>query len=88
MIDKWRRCVERVQNKDENLDYYFHEKVKLCDDLNLKFDEVKEQVLVGLWDRQVCSIMFAKKHFDVNELLHDLHKFKTIEKKETSEFQK
>nr|CAI5831003.1 unnamed protein product [Callosobruchus analis] len=39
---KWRKMVARTQHKGEGLSGYFHEKVKLCKELDLDIRELKE----------------------------------------------
>uniref|UniRef100_A0ABD2WCZ6 Uncharacterized protein n=1 Tax=Trichogramma kaykai TaxID=54128 RepID=A0ABD2WCZ6_9HYME len=63
---------ERIQRKDEPIQQYFHNKVKLCVDLRLSTEEMKEQVLVGLWSRDLFNAMSARTHADVDTLLHDM----------------
>ncbi|XP_043468376.1 uncharacterized protein LOC122502409 [Leptopilina heterotoma] len=63
---------ERSQRKEESTTAYFYEKVKLCCDINLVFEDVKEQVLIGLWSRDLCSSLASKKHSDIDDLVHDL----------------
>ncbi|KAL7304360.1 hypothetical protein TKK_0003160 [Trichogramma kaykai] len=63
---------ERVQRKDEPIQQYFQNKVKLCADLRLSTEEMKEQVLVGLWSRDLFNAMSARTHVDVDALLHDM----------------
>lgn len=69
---------ERSQKKDESISSYFHDKVKLCGDANMSFEDTREQILVGLWDPNLCGPMMARVHDDVDNILHDLLKFTRI----------
>ncbi|CAB0037714.1 unnamed protein product [Trichogramma brassicae] len=71
-VCRWKRMTERTQKKDESLQQYFHNKVKLCADLRLNTQETKEQVLVGLWSKDLFNAMSARSHADVDALLHDM----------------
>jgi len=64
--------VARVQNKDESLSIYFHSKTKMCIDLRLEFRDVKEQVLDGLWSKELCISLMARNHYSLDDLLHDI----------------
>ena len=37
-----------------------------------------EQVLVGLWSRDFCNAMAARKHEDVDKLLHDILEYEMV----------
>nr|CAI5821929.1 unnamed protein product [Callosobruchus analis] len=81
---KWRKMVARTQHKGEGLSGYFHEKVKLCKELDLDIRELKEQVLIGLWSKQMCDAMFGIKHFSVDQLFHDLQEYSQLESERVS----
>lgn len=72
MTERWRRMVERVQKKGESLPAYYHEKVKLCRKVELDFLDTREQVLAGLWSKDLCAAVTARDHRDEDDLLHDL----------------
>nr|CAI5824536.1 unnamed protein product [Callosobruchus analis]CAI5857862.1 unnamed protein product [Callosobruchus analis]CAI5865394.1 unnamed protein product [Callosobruchus analis] len=74
----------RTQHKGEGLSGYFHEKVKLCKELDLDIRELKEQVLIGLWSKQMCDAMFGIKHFSVDQLFHDLQEYSQLESERVS----
>ncbi|CAB0033512.1 unnamed protein product [Trichogramma brassicae] len=54
-VCRWKRMTERTQKKDESLQQYFHNKVKLCADLRLNTQETKEQVLAYGHFSQDCT---------------------------------
>ena len=70
--EKWKKMQDRVQRKGESVESYFHEKVMICTELNLKFEDTKEQVLVGLFNRNVASRLLHTDHWDLDNLLRDL----------------
>ncbi|CAG9820096.1 unnamed protein product [Phaedon cochleariae] len=73
----WREMEKSVQGR-KSLFSYFHYKVKLCKDLNLDFDEIKEQVVIGLANKQIIPGLLAAAHVDEDALLHDIHEFDRI----------
>ncbi|CAB0033028.1 unnamed protein product [Trichogramma brassicae] len=72
MTTRWKRMTERVQLKGEHIQQYFHSKVKLCLKLNLDAAEIIEQVLIGLWSKDLFSAMSGRVHANVDALLHDI----------------
>lgn len=73
--DKWTRMTSRVQLRNENTYAYFHAKIRLCDDLHLPFEDVKNQVLLGLWSKELCNNVASKVQYDVDKLLADIRLF-------------
>ncbi|CAB0036281.1 unnamed protein product [Trichogramma brassicae] len=69
MTTRWKRMTERVQLKGEHIQQYFHSKVKLCLKLNLDAAEIIEQVLIGLWSKDLFSAMSGRVHANVDALL-------------------
>lgn len=74
----WKNMSSRVQNPKEDLSLYFHEKVQLCNKLNLPFEESKEQIVIGLASRELATMIISKSQFDLKDLLHDLIVFNRI----------
>ncbi|CAB0036842.1 unnamed protein product [Trichogramma brassicae] len=66
MTTRWKRMTERVQLKGEHIQQYFHSKVKLCLKLNLDAAEIIEQVLIGLWSKDLFSAMSGRVHANVD----------------------
>lgn len=64
--------TERSQQKGETLQQYFHSKAKLCGDLGLAINDTKEQILVGLWSRDLYNAMSSRLHGSLDALLHDM----------------
>ena len=72
MTQKWKNMTLRSQGKEEAIASYYHEKIKLCRRLGLSFDETREQVLVGLWSKDLCATVAARIHETEDDLLHDI----------------
>jgi hypothetical protein len=83
---KWRRLTELIQRKGENTHEYFHQKVRYCRDLNLEFDDTKQQIVTGLWSRQACNHLMAQRHTNLKELLADLRSFEEFEAERSENF--
>jgi len=49
--DRWNLMQKRVQQKGEHLVDFFHEKVRLCRELKLIFEEIKDHILQSLFNR-------------------------------------
>ncbi|KAF2903030.1 hypothetical protein ILUMI_03162 [Ignelater luminosus] len=59
--------VQRVQKKNEDVCDYFLEKVRLCKDVRLSFEEIKEQVLEGLWLKDLSVHLLMPAEFNKSE---------------------
>ncbi|KAK9693802.1 hypothetical protein QE152_g33949 [Popillia japonica] len=66
--------ASRVQQRHESTGAYIHEKVKFCWDVGLTLEDTKEQTLIGMWNREVCSVIATIKHSNLDDLLHDMIK--------------
>lgn len=44
----------------------------MCRDLNLDFEGIREQILVGIESRELCAMVSARQHCDIDEVLHDI----------------
>jgi len=51
---------------------YFQLKVRLCRDLSLTFDEVRDHVIQGLHSREMAMYALCRVHRDENDLLADI----------------
>ncbi|KAK9674756.1 Integrase zinc binding domain, partial [Popillia japonica] len=75
----WKTMQLRVQQKQESLSTYFHEKVSYCKELDLPFCETKEQVIIGLWSRDLSNYLMARSHIDEDDLYKDLISYDRVE---------
>lgn len=76
--EKWNEMQKRVQLHRESINVYFHEKVSLCKQLNLDFDEIKEQVIIGLLSKELSQFLMSQNHVDEDELLGDIINYNRI----------
>ncbi|XP_018566986.2 uncharacterized protein LOC108907688 [Anoplophora glabripennis] len=74
----WKEMQSRIQGIKENVSVYFHEKITLCRELNLDFEETKEQVVIGLWSKELANFLITKVHKDENELFKDILHYERI----------
>lgn len=72
MSDKWDLLKSRFQGKHEHLMDYVQDKIKLCRDLKLAFEDTKDHVLEGLYSRELALFIFGRVHTCEMELLRDV----------------
>ncbi|KAL1423547.1 hypothetical protein MTO96_020934 [Rhipicephalus appendiculatus] len=80
VAERWRRMQERVQQRNESTTAYFHSKVRLCQEVNLDFNDTRERIITGLRSRELCNMLLGRTHDDDDDLLHDILEFERIER--------
>lgn len=62
--------TERIHGQNENVNIYeyCHEKVAICKELNLEFDEIKEQVIIGIYHKELANYLISRTHKDEDDL--------------------
>lgn len=75
---RWKTLVARVQNKNENVLDYYHEKVRLCRNLNLGIEDIKEQVMIGVSSKELCQYLLSRDHLNEDSLLSDVINFERM----------
>ncbi|KAK9702032.1 RNase H-like domain found in reverse transcriptase [Popillia japonica] len=75
---KWKKMAGRVQQRHESTSAYFHEKVKYCWDVGLTLEDTQDQIVIGMWNREVCSVITAIKHSNLHDLLHEMIKQESL----------
>lgn len=68
----WKQLTEQRQKRGESTITYAIQRMNLCRRLDLGFLETKQQVLVGLWSRDLYNQLAARSHMDDDDLLDDL----------------
>ncbi|GJQ87150.1 hypothetical protein Trydic_g12509 [Trypoxylus dichotomus] len=58
---------------------HYHEKIKLCKELDPDDKETKEQILIGLCDWNLCYNMSDRCHENLNALKHEMGEYTPIE---------
>ncbi|XP_044745883.1 uncharacterized protein LOC123307582 [Coccinella septempunctata] len=67
-----------VQLHKESINMYFHEKISLCKQLDLDFNETKEQVIIGLISKDLSQFLMSQHHYDEDDLLRDITNYNRI----------
>lgn len=62
----------------ENVSRYYHEKMALCKEIGLDFEECKEQVATGLISRELSTFILSRTHKDEVCLYQDLINYERI----------
>lgn len=74
----WETMRRRVQSSRESISTYFHEKVNLCKQLQLTFNEIKEQIAIGLYSKELSNFIMSKSHWDEDELYRDIIMYERV----------
>ncbi|KAJ8945525.1 hypothetical protein NQ317_005406 [Molorchus minor] len=75
----WKEMQSRkCKIRKKNISVYFHEKISLCREIGLSFEEIKEQVIVGLWSKELANFLITKEHKDEDELFKDVIHYERI----------
>lgn len=75
LVDCMKSLLSRIQNKSETPVEYFHDKARLCREIELPFTETRQQIIEGLHCRELCFYLLARDHKDENSLLSDIVSF-------------
>ncbi|KAJ8964735.1 hypothetical protein NQ314_004666 [Rhamnusium bicolor] len=82
---KWREIVQRVQlPKDVNR--YFHDKVRLCRQLDVDLEEIKEQIAIGLLSEKCAEIISSKFYNNEDDIFKDILTFGRINSEREARF--
>lgn len=85
-VERMKCMMARVQQKNESLVEYFHEKINLRRDLNLSFQEIRQQVIEGLYARELCYYLLSRNHTSEDQLLSDILVFTKINESRGNRF--
>ncbi|XP_023313143.1 uncharacterized protein LOC111693176 [Anoplophora glabripennis] len=75
----WSSMQQRIQKPRESVSLYFYEKLSLCKELELEFSEIKEQIAIGLWSKELSAFIISRTHMDEDELYQDIVKYERID---------
>lgn len=70
--DQWEALQKRQQGRTEHLMEYFQDKVRMCRELNLPFEEVRDYVIQGVYSKELAMYTLGRQHVDENGLLVDM----------------
>ncbi|XP_025421081.1 uncharacterized protein LOC112691141 [Sipha flava] len=75
MVERKKLLISRHQQRNETIVEYFHDKSRMCRELALNFCESKQQIVEGLYSRELCLYLLSRNHANENELLNDIVTF-------------
>lgn len=84
--DCWKEMSRRVQQRNENIREYFHEKIYLCKRVGLSFYEAKIQVLEGLFSKDLSMYLLGRDHRDEDDLLNDMVEYERLDASRATRF--
>ncbi|XP_060846357.1 uncharacterized protein LOC132926022 [Rhopalosiphum padi] len=84
--DCWKEMSRRVQQRNENIREYFHEKVYLCKRVGLSFYESKIQVLEGLFSKDLSMYLLGRDHRNEDDLLNDMVEYERLDTSRATRF--
>ena len=84
LTQRVKRMSERIQLQKEPLEQYYHHKVLLCTDLNMSVDEIKEELAVGLWSKDMCNHLLAKEFDSVAEIYQEMLRYERTDNQRRS----
>jgi len=78
IVDRMKLLIARHQKKGESIIEYFHDKARMCRELSLSFYESKQQIVEGIFSRDLCMYLLSRSHLDENQLITDIVTFTKI----------
>lgn len=85
-VERTKLLIARHQRKGEMIVEYFHDKARMCRELQLNFCETKQQIVEGLYSRELCLYLMSRSHSHENELLNDIVTFTKINDSRSTRF--
>jgi len=86
IVERTKLLIARHQRKSETIIEYFHDKARMCRELELSFCESKQQIAEGLYSRELCLYLLSRSHVHENELLNDIITFMKINDSRNTRF--
>lgn len=78
--------VARSQLKNETTIDYFYDKIRLCSDLELSFEETKTQLLEGFYSQGMITYLLSRQHNDTDSILDDILTYERLNKVRSTRF--
>lgn len=72
LSEKWDKMRRRRQYRNESVVSYYYDKLILCQALKLDQEETKQEILAGLYYRDIAAILAVNKYTDLDILLQDI----------------
>lgn len=73
--EMWDNVKNRRQRENKCIQDYFYDKARLCNNLDLNFEEIREQVATGLLNRDLAVHAMAMESNSVDQVFHGLLRF-------------
>ncbi|CAI6376784.1 unnamed protein product [Macrosiphum euphorbiae] len=80
----WHALVARTQSKNEATIDYFYDKVRLCSELCLSFEETKTQLLEGFYSQSMVTYLLSKHHTETDGMFDDILTYERLYKMRTT----
>lgn len=74
-VDRMELLIARHQKKSESIIEYFHDRARMCRELKLSFGESKQQIIEGLFSRDLCIFLLNRVHIDEKQLITNVVTF-------------
>lgn len=86
---RWKVLAARVQGRNEDILDYYHEKVRMCRDLDLVIEDTKEQLLdgLGVQSKDLFHYLMTRSHINEDALLVDILNFIRVVDNRSARFQ-
>lgn len=84
--EQWRLMEQHMQYRNETHETYIRSKEKLCLQLNLSVDETREEILIGLYSRDLSRTTTNRVHQSINDVVRDVSKYGHLEKARETKF--
>lgn len=79
LTEKWKAMESRNQQRGEDIREYFFEKLKLCRSLGFGLTEIKTQIAVGLWLREISTYLLSQSFSSIDDMLGHIIAVETLE---------
>lgn len=76
--EEWKAMQMCIQKSKEKVSAYLLEKISLCKALGLDFKEIKEQVAIGLYAKELSTYIISTEHVDEDDLYQDVMAYERI----------
>ena len=81
LTSKWEEMSRRRQHDGEDVTKYFYSKVRLCSELHLSEEEIRDQVALGFTSREISNAVKSKSYPSLDELHWDIKNFEDFHNK-------
>lgn len=76
--DRWKSLIKRTQGSGEDIGEYFHDKMRLCNELSLSFTQVLDFVIQGIRSSDEIQCAMTRYHTSISAMLINLRVWEDI----------